>query len=504
MSRTLSELVRRKVPHALGIYLAGGWGLLEFTDWTVGHFELQRNITNDVLVALALFLPVVLWLAWKAGGRGHALQPVDAPPRSIAVLPFVSLGDDVDAAYLGYGLADQIVTDLARVGDLKVVARTSSFAYDGTMEDVRTIGRRLGARAVLEGTVQRFGDRLRVTAQLINVENGYHLWSDRYDRPMEDVFGIQDEVAGNVARVLHAVLREHERNAMLKVPTRDVDAYQLYLRGRQFFAQGRRKSLEYARDMFRRAVARDARFALAYTGVADATALLSTYYPAAAVDLNDARKAAETALSIDPELPEAHGALGAVLFVQGDIEAAEAAFRRALDLDPRLFEARYLYGRACFQQGRFADAARLFRNAEAVREDVPAAFFVAQALEASGDHEQSRDAYDHAADVASRHMEMNPDDPRAATMLAVSLCRLGREEDGLDWAERALVIDPEDAGVRYNVACLFAVAGRTDRALDCLEEARGVGFGNRAWLERDPDLTSVRDQPRFKAILEGM
>ncbi len=504
MGRTLHELLRRRVPQVLGIYLAAAWGLLEFTDWAVLHFALRRNLTNDVLVLLAVFLPVVLWTAWRVGAREVTLPAFDAPPRSVAVLPFAIVGGDADAGYLGFGLADQIVTNLAKIGDLKVVARTSSFAYESTAEDVRTIGRRLGARSVLEGSVQRSGDQLRVTTQLVNVEDGYHLWSEQYDRPLEDVFDIQDEVADNVARALHAVLREHERKALSKVHTRDVDAYEFYLRGRRFFSQGRRKSLEYAQDMYRRAIDRDAHFALAYAGVAEATALLAMYYPTAQVDLDEARKSAEAALAIDPELAEAHGALGAVLFLQGKVEEAAEALRRALDLDPRLFEARYLHARACFQKGRFADAVRLFQEAESVREDYSAAFFVAQSLEALGEHGRARDAYEHAYQVALRHVELNPDDPRAATMLAVSLCRLGRSEEGLGWAERALAIDPEDAGVRYNVACLFAVAGHAERALDCLEEARRVGFGNRAWLERDPDLASLRDHPRFKAILETM
>jgi adenylate cyclase len=504
MGRTLHELLRRRVPQVLGVYLAAAWGLLEFTDWAVTRFGLERNWTNDVMVLLALLLPIVLWTAWKLGGRGSVPPTVNAPPRSVAVLPFVNVGDDPDVEYLGFGLADQIVTDLAKIGDLKVVARTSSFAFGGKPEDVRTIGRRLGARAVLEGSVQRAANRLRVTTQLINVQDGYHLWSEQYDRTMEDVFQIQDEVADAVVRVLHAVLRDAERKALAKVPTQHVEAYESYLRGRQFLAQMRRRGLEYAQEMFRKAIDKDERFALAYTGLAEATAVLAMYYPTAQADLGSATEAAEKALSIDPELAEAHAAHGALLFLEGKLDLAETAFLRAIDLDPRLFEARYLHGRACFQQGRFADAARLFQDAESVREDYQAAFFAAQSLEAMGEHERAREAYRHAADVASRHVDLNPDDPRAATMLSVSLCRLDRLDEGLRWAERALEIDSEDAGVRYNVACLFAVAGRTDRALDCLEEARAVGFGNRAWLERDPDLESLRDHPRFKAILDAI
>ncbi len=504
MGRVLRDLLRRRVPHVLGIYLAGGWGLLEFSDFAVLHFGLAAAWTTRIMVLLAAGLPVALWGAWRLGGRAPTFPITEAPPRSVAVLPFVTVGEDPDTDYLGFGLADQIVTDLARIGDLRVVAKTSSFAYAGTAEDVRSIGRRLGARAILEGSVQRSGDRLRVSTQLVDVADGYHLWSERYDRTMEDVFRIQDEVAHSVARVLHAVLRESEREALARIPTHDIDAYELYLQGRKFMWQTRRRSLQYARTTFLRAIGRDPRFALAYTGIAEATALLCMYYPTARVDLDEAEAAAETALSIDPELPEAHAARGAVLFLKGAVDAAEKAFVRALELDPRLFEALYLHGRACFQQGRFADAARLFSEAGSVREDYAAAYFTAQSLEALGKHDEAEVAYRLAADVAGRHVELNPDDPRAATMLAVSLCRLGKQDAGLRWAERALEIDPEDAGVRYNVACLFSVAGKPDRAIQCLHEARSVGFGNRDWLERDPDLDAVRDDPRFKAILEAM
>jgi TolB-like protein/Flp pilus assembly protein TadD len=504
MDRLFRELVRRRVPHVAGIYLAAGWGLLEFTDWAAVRFGVQAPLVMWVFLGWSLGLPVVLWASWRLGGRGGTPTPVEAPPRSVAVLPFAAVGGDSDTAHLGFGLADQILTDLARVGDLKVVARTSSFAYQGAADDIRAIGRRLGVRAVLEGSVQRIGDRLRVTTQLINVMDGYHLWSERYDRTMEDVFRIQDEIASNVARVLKAVLREHERRAMSKVPTREVRAYEHYLRGRRFLFQFRRKSLEFSREMFQKAVAIDPDFALAYAGIAEVAALMFTYYPASRPDLEHALVASRRALALDPELAEAHAAHGAVLFALGQLPEAEASFLRSVDLDPRLFEARYFHARACFQQGRFEEAARLFREATGVREDYPSSFFAAQSLEALGRHDESAAAYGEALAVAERHMELNPDDPRAATMRAVALCRLGRVDEGLAWAERALEIDPEDAGVRYNAACLFSVAGRPGRALECLEDAARVGFGNREWLLRDPDLDGLRDHPRFQELLASM
>jgi TolB-like protein/Tfp pilus assembly protein PilF len=504
MDQFLGELLRRRVPHVLGIYLAAGWGLLEFTSWAVDQFGIRVPLVTWIFLGWSVGLPLVLWAAWRLGSRGTVRTRLVAPPRSVAVLPFVGVGGEQATEDLGFGLADQILTDLTRIGDLFVVSRTSSFAYKGRADDVRDIGRKLGARAVLEGSVQRSGDRLRVTTQLINVENGYHLWSDRYDRTMEDVFQIQDEISANVARVLKAVLREHERKAMSKVPTQEVRAYEYYLRGRRFFFQFRRKSLEHAREMFQKAVAIDPGFALAHAGIADVMALIFTYYPASRPDLEEARKASVRALELDPDLAEAHAAHGSVLFAQGHMPEAEAAFRRSVELDPRLFEARYFHARACFQQGRFEQAAELFREATEVREDYPSSFFAAQSLEALDHHEEAIAAYEAALDVAERHMELNPDDPRAATMRAVALCRLGRVEEGLEWADRALTIDPEDAGVRYNAACLFAVADKAERALECLQEAVDVGFGNRAWLERDPDLDGLRAHPRFQALLAAM
>jgi TolB-like protein/Flp pilus assembly protein TadD len=503
MRRTVQEMLRRRMPQVLGIYLAAGWGLLEFSDWAATRFNIEAPVVGLVLVSLLAFLVPVLWIAWRLADNDLGPHEVIAPPRSVAVLPFVSVGDDPEAELLGFGIADQILSDLTRIGDLKVVARTSSFAYRGVSDDVRKIGRKLGARAILEGSVQRSGNRLRVTTQLVSAQNGYHLWSDSYDRTMEDLFAIEDEIAANVARVLNAVLREYERRAITKVPTREVHAMEFYLRGRRFLFQTRRRSLEFAREMFQRAIDEDPDFALAYAGIADVAALLGMYFPKAHADLEEARRAAERALELDPELAEAHAALGAVLFVAGDIPGAERAFLRAVDLDPRLFEARYFHARACFQEGRFEEAATLYRQAAEVREDYASSFFLAQSLEALGREAESRAAYEEALSVAERHMDLNPDDSRAATMRAVALSRLGRVDEGLDWADRALAMDPGDAGVRYNAACLFSVAGRTDRAIECLEEAVEVGFGNPDWLARDPDLDNLRDDPRFQALMSG-
>jgi TolB-like protein/Flp pilus assembly protein TadD/tRNA A-37 threonylcarbamoyl transferase component Bud32 len=436
----------------------------------------------------------------------RAGRPVAAlcDPHSIAVLPFVNLGGDPESEYLGDGIAEEITTALAKLHALRVAARTSAFAFKGKDIDVRRMGAELGVATVLEGSVRRAGDALRVTVQLVNVADGYQLWSERFDGPMEDVFAIQDEIARNVVDAMQLILSEDERRAIAHPPPIDIKAYDFYLRGRQFFRQNRKKSLQYARQMFQRAIDIDPTYALAWAGVADSCSVLHMYYPSSADDLAHADRASLRALELGPRLPEAHAARGFALFQMKRHEEATQEFQTALRLDPSQFEARYFQARSCFQRGRLAEAARWFEEAASVREDYSARFFAAQSYAALGREEDARAAYRRALTVVEQYLEINPDDPRAATMCAVSLCRLGDPARGLEWAERALSIDPEDAGVRYNVACLYALEGQREQAIDCLEEVIRLGFGNLEWIGQDPDLDSLREHPRFRRLMTSL
>ncbi len=432
---------------------------------------------------------------------GAVARPV---PGSVAVLPFVNTSPGSGDEYLSDGLTDELIHALSRVEGLHVVSRTSVFALRDKSLEVTEIGKRLRVGAVLEGSLQRQGDRLRITAQLVDCEDGYQLWSERYDRRMEDVFAIEDEIAASIVRTLRGVLTEKDRRALEKVRTEKVGAYELYLRGRQFFHQTRRKSLGFAREMFTRSIEVDPDYALAWTGLADTCSLLRMYYPYDPTAEDSARcadAASRRALELDPDLAEAHAARGFALWQNGRLPEAISEFEKAVALDPRQFEARYFHGRARFQEGDFEEAARLFGEALDVREDYQAAFFRAQALEALGREEEARAAYGRALEVVDRHLELNPDDPRAATVRAVALCRTGRPVEGLAAAERALAVDAEDMGVRYNVACLYSLEGENERALDLLEQVARSGFGAREWFARDPDLDPLRDDPRFARIL---
>ena len=318
------------------------------------------------------------------------------------------------------------------------------------------------------------------------------------------MFDIEDEIAASVVGALRGILKPEERAALAKNPTANVKAYEYYLRGRQFFRQTRRKSLEYARQMFEQAVSEDPDFALAWAGISDSISMTNMYYPSAGADLGRANEASRRALELDPDLAEAHGARGFALLQLKRFEEAEVEFQDAIRIDPSQYEARYFYARGCFAQGRLEDAARLFQEASNAREDYQASFFAAQALEALGREEEAAAGYRTALAVAEKHMELNPDDPRAATMRAVSLCRTGDRDAGLHWAQRALEIDPHDAGVRYNVACLYSLENQVEQAIDCLQEAINSGFGHRDWIEQDPDLDSLREHPRFQELVNQL
>ena len=425
-----------------------------------------------------------------------------AAPKSIAVLAFANMSADEENEYLSDGLSDEIISVLTKVEGFQVASRTSSFSFKGTNEDIRVIGRRLNVRSVLEGSVRRAGDQLRVTAQLISVEDGYHLWSERYDREMKDVFAIQDEIAASVASALQVVLSEADRRAIKASQPKDIEAYDYYLRGRQYFYEFREKSMRTAMQLFVRAIEVDPDYALAYAGIADSCSFLYMYFDASEANLKQADEASRKARELDPELAEGHAARGLAVSLIGHFEEAEQEFETAIEINPKLFEAYYFYARTCFRQGKLEQAVRLFRKATDVREDYQARLLGALAVAGLGDDESARTAYEKALEVIAHQLELNPDDTRALSLGAGCLARLGDREESIQWAGRAVAIDPKDAVILYAVACVYAIVGLTDEAIAYLDGAINAGFGNFGWIENDPDMDSIREDPRYLAILK--
>jgi serine/threonine protein kinase/Flp pilus assembly protein TadD len=426
-------------------------------------------------------------------------------PKSIAVLPFVNMSADPENEYFTDGIAEEIINALSKIQALRVASRTSAFAFKGKNLDIRKVGEQLNVGTVLEGSVRKAGTKLRVTAQLVSVTDGYHLWSERYDRELQDVFAIQDEIAGNIVRALRVVLSDAEKRAIEKAPTDNVQAYDYYLRGRQFFHQFRRTGIQFARRMFERAIDTDPNYALAYAGVADCCAFLYMYWDGSKANLEGADTASRKALELDAELAEAHASRGFAVSLSKRYDEARREFETALQLNPKLYEAHYLYARACFQEGKLEEAVRHYQDAARVRpEDYQALLLMQGPLKGLGRKAESEAALRQGLQVAEGHLELNPDDARALYLGAGALAQLGQEDRALEWTKRAFSIDPEDSGVLYNVACSYALLGQIDEAIVCLEKAIQNGFGHREWLENDSDLESLREDPRFKSLLNRL
>jgi serine/threonine protein kinase/Flp pilus assembly protein TadD len=431
-----------------------------------------------------------------------------AAPRlapSVAVLPFRNLSSDAENEYFSDGLAEELINALTKVKGLQVASHRSAFAFKGKNEDVRKIGEQLNVRTVLEGSVRKAGNRLRISAQLVNVADGYHLWSETFNRELADVFAIQDEIAHNIAKALQVILSEKEKKAIEKVPTADVQAYEYYLRGRQFIHQFRRKGFEFAQQMFARAIAIDPNYALAYAGIADCHSLLYMYWDTSAENLQKADDASCTALDLDPELAEAHVARGLAVSLKKQYHEAECEFETAIRLDPSLYAARYFYGRTCQAQGKLAEAARQFEQAVKLRpDDYQAATHLGSIYGGLGRQADAVAACQRSLLVVEKHLELHPDDARALYLGATVWSKLGEPAKALEWAARAITMDPEEPVTLYNVACVYAIQGQVEQALDCLENALKHGFAHKAWIEHDSDLVSVRSHPRYQTLLQAL
>src|SRR6266478_2597851 len=317
----------------------------------------------------------------------------DVPEKSIAVLAFVNMSNDPENEFFSDGIAEEIINALTQVKALRVASRTSSFAFKGKSEDIGEVGRKLKVNTVLEGSVRKAGNRLRVTAQLINVADGYHLWSERYDRQLEDVFEIQDEVAENIVRALRVVLGEDEKRAIEKTPTENMQAYEYYLRGRQVQHQMRRSALQYARRMFDRAIEIDPNFTRAHAGIADCCSFLYMYWDASNANLEAANTSSQRALELDPSSAEAHTSRALALPLHRRYQEARREFDIALSLNPNLYEAHYFYGRACFTEGKLDEAVSHYRDAWHVRpEDYQAILLSTDALVKLGRGDEALDA----------------------------------------------------------------------------------------------------------------
>jgi len=562
LKKYIAELKKRHVFKAGLAYLIGAWVLTEVSALVLDTFAVPPYVMKTILIVLVIGFPIWLIFSWvydltpegikktKSTDTEGSMSPKinlrlnraiiaflsiavallavnqirpgnfkknelpenkgtleSAKPmeKSIAVLPFTNVSGDEEQDYFCYGIAEDILNDLAHIGHMRVVARTSSFAFKDKDQDIREIGIKLGVQTILEGSVRKAGDKVRITAQLVNVNDGFSLWSEHYDRDLTDVFAIQNEIARSIVQALEIKLLLREKRDLEKVKTQNVLAYDYFIKARSYFHQSHHRSITHAIDLFSKAIQIDTSYTLAYCGLANSYSNLYTYYDRSKKNLDQALAVSQRALKLDPELAEAHTSRGMALVQLKQYQEAEKQFEIAIQLDPQLFEAYYEYARTCRMQGYSEKSVDLFKKATEIRpEDYEAALFLSTAYDDLHMKEEWKKANENALKVTRAHLELNPDDARALYLGAGNLIQTGEHEEALRWVEKAVSIDPNETAVLYNAACIYSMLGMEDKALDYFERTIASGYASREWIENDTDLDPIREHPRFQMELKKL
>ena len=427
-----------------------------------------------------------------------ATPAVRLVPR-LAVLYFEVLSADPNDAFLAAGLTEDLIVDLARVEGLRVAARGEVQPYRGRDLPPRTVARELSVDYVVQGSVRRAGQRARISAQLVRAADGQATWAERFDRTLDDLFEVQAEVSKRIVEALEVTLRPAEREMLERAPTRNREAYALYLRGRALIDETRRESSFRAEECLRQAVQLDPTFTLAHAALAECLGVRATAWWAGLEVLDAARHHAQRAIELDPDLPESHMAMGYVRRLEGDTEgvlAEIAAASRPDTTDPLILN---WAARSCMTQGRSAEALELLERAHRLH---PRHYRIASSLTdcylALGRKEDERRMLVRTEEALLETLDREPDNVDARIILAIALAQSGKREAGIAQAERALAAAPDDGRVRYNAACAFAHAGDPERAIEQLRAMVSmVPSYLTDWVRRDPDLASLRTHPEF-------
>jgi adenylate cyclase len=449
--------------------------------------------------------PVRVYGVSLSGSGSQAGREREETKPSIAVLPFTNMSGDPEQEYFSDGITEDIITDLSKISALFVVARNTAFTFKGRPINLQEAGRELGVDFLLEGSVRKAGSRVRVSSQLVNSEDGGHLWAERFDRDLTDIFSIQDEITHAIVEQLKVKLLPKEKKSIGQARTDNVEAYTYYLRGRQFLHRHSKSYYELAHRMFTKAIELDPRYASAYAGMADCDSFMLLHYHAD-VPLQRIFENAGRALALNDHLAEAHASRGLALSIEKRFEESTAEFERAMELDPNSFEAHYLYARSSFAQGKLERAAELFeRAAELSPEDHQSLILLIQIYRSLGRGSEKYNAARRAIERIERELVLHPEDPRPAYMGIAALIELGENDRAREWIGRALVIGADDPLTQYNVACGYTKLGDIEEALDLLERMLPkVGEEIKMWIKHDSDFDALHGHPRFQRLMKSV
>jgi len=421
--------------------------------------------------------------------------------KSVAVLYFENLSGAKEDEYLRDGITEDVITELSKIRGLNIFSRPTVLAFRDKPVTPAQVGQQLGAAYVLTGTLRRSGARLRINAQLVDTHTDFPLWSERFDREMKDVFEVQDEMARKIAEALRVTLSPEELEALAVKPTENLQAYDLYLRGKRYARRQTRQDLEFALQMFENAVAIDPSFALAYAACANACAMFFCNYSRDQVWVERAREASGKAVALRWDLPEVQVSQAWVLYAAELHDEAVRMVKKAIERKRDCEGAYYLLCRALFAAGRYQEILDVAEAAiEASGEDYNAYVPITNALGAMGKEEAKRNMTQRRTAAFENHLKQVPEDARARILLGADYAFLGRPEDALRELNLAVTLRANEASILYNAACVYCGLNRKPEALEALRKAWEAGFRDSVWARRDPDLVLLHDEPEFDRL----
>jgi serine/threonine protein kinase/Tfp pilus assembly protein PilF len=427
--------------------------------------------------------------------------PAQRAERSIAVLYFENLSGVKEDEYLRDGITEDILTDLSKIKGLNVFPRTTVLAFRDQKATAADVSRQLRADYALEGSLRRAGNRLRINTQLVDATSGFPVWSERYDREMSDIFAVQDEIAHKIAEALRIKLTPQEQAQLAAKPTDNLQAYDLYLRGRSYARRRTTRDMEFALQMFDNAVTLDPNFALAWAAIANGCAHAQYWSGGKGQYMERAQAASLRAVALAPDIPEVLISQGWILYAGGKYDDAVRLTRAAISRKRDCEGAYYLLLRALFASGKYDEVASLAEEAiEAAGSDYNVYIPIMNALGALGREEAKHDVRQRLLQAFEEHLRDVPEDARARILRAGMYAQEGRVDDSVREANLAMVLRPDEATVLYNAACTFSALHKKPEAIDALRKAWDAGFKDADWTRRDPDLAPLHGDPEFEKL----